>query len=440
MTNTDHLNKTIYRDVESASNLMRRFYRIERETMRAMAGYLTKLRIWQAKKMLARHIWLDASHADLLRSRVLNLRYPRVDVDDNVDMHLIRLLKKLPNAETDQQFLSYVYHVIKPELIKSFKTYLQESDPLDDAPSHIYIERILFELEKEMTEFDTLWEQLGGSKNPSIQEENKRLLEAFHSCGGVTGPDQAPHSHFEVFFQKADFEIPMVGGRDPSWQYAETQVPPRNPKNQAEQRLWIAIDHANEVWASETVAALIWEYDKMPWELYLNAARWCYDEMRHSMMGEQRLISMGFEMGIDTPMASDNWKAFRREGIEKLLLLLHGVEQKGPMHKSHLKNELSKVEDFESAQDCDFDWADESGHIRFGLAWIKAIYPNWTKERIISETTQTVKEWQEWIIEHQKEGKHGYDNFLKKIDEKINTMKPSGDHLLELSPTHLTKY
>jgi uncharacterized ferritin-like protein (DUF455 family) len=439
MANRNRLDKTVYRDVESASQLMRRFYRIERETMRAMAGYLPKLKIWSAKKMLARHIWLDSTHADLLRSRVLDLRYPRVDADDNIDIHLFQLLKKLPTAETDQQFLSYVYHVIKPELKKTFKTYLRESDPLDDAPSHIYIERILVELERELYEFQTLWEQLVGTNTPSIKEEDTYLADAFISCGGVAGPDQSPNHKYDRFFQNEDYDIPMLGGRDSSWHEAKTQVPPRIPKNQIEQRLWIAIDHANEVWASETVAALIWKYDKMPWDLYLNAARWCYDEMRHSMMGEQRLESMGFDIGVDTPMASDNWKAFRHYGIEKLLLLLHGVEQKGPLHKSHLKNELSKVNDLESAQDCDYDWADESGHIRFGLAWIKAIYPHWSKQRIIDETTQTVKVWQEWITEYQQEGKHGYDGFLKRIEEKVEAMELDESQLLELSPTHLTK-
>lgn len=439
MENTDHLDKTVYRDVESASQLMRRFYRIERETMRAMAGYLPKLRIWSAKKMLARHIWLDATHADLLRSRVLELRYPRVDADENVDIHLIHLLKKIPTAESDQQFLSYVYQVIKPQLMKSLKTYLHESDPLDDAPSHIYIERIIAELEKELYDFKTLWEQLDGTNTPSLKEEDTYLAEAFISCGGDTGPDQAPHPKNDRFFQKGNYDIPIVGGRDLSWKEAKTQVPPRTPKNLIEQRLWIAIDHANEVWASETVASLIWKYDKMPWDLYLNAARWCYDEMRHSMMGEQRLESMGFHIGIDTPMASDNWKAFRHHGIEKLLLLLHGVEQKGPLHKSHLKNELSKVNDLDSAQDCDYDWADESGHISFGLAWIKAIYPHWSKDRIIEETTQTVKEWREWITEHQQEEKHGYDDFLKRIEEKVDAMDIDDSQLLELSPTHLTK-
>ena len=53
-------------DVEQASALQRRLYRTIRETMRAMAGRICGVSNWEAEKLLARHIWLDAEHADAL--------------------------------------------------------------------------------------------------------------------------------------------------------------------------------------------------------------------------------------------------------------------------------------------------------------------------------------------------------------------------------------
>jgi len=47
-------------EVEQASALQRRLYRTLRETMRAMAGRLSGVARWEAKQLLARHIWLDA--------------------------------------------------------------------------------------------------------------------------------------------------------------------------------------------------------------------------------------------------------------------------------------------------------------------------------------------------------------------------------------------
>lgn len=412
---------TVLRDVETASIMMRRYYRSVRETMRAMAGYLSKMQCWSAKKMLARHIWLDSMHADMLRSRTLNLRYPRVDVDDNADKSLVRILEKLPTVESDEHFLLSVYTVIKPEVLKSLKKYISGSDALDDAPSHIYLQRIIQELELQLQEYKD-WQSIEHSyPDNKMKEWEKVLYDLLLQCGGIDGPDTNITQDESGYLQNSDYSVPMEGGRDPTWESAVMQVPPRPPQNMTEYRVWIAIDHANEVWAAETPAALIWEHKNMPWNLYMNAARWCYDEMRHAMMGEQRLASLGLNIGIDYPMVPDHWRAFRKKGLGALLLLLHGLEQSGPMNKSKFKKELSIANDFDGAQDCDYDWADESGHISIGLAWIKALYPKWSKEEIMKETTQLLTEWREWIQRHHREGTHGYEKFLERIEAKLST-------------------
>lgn len=424
----------VLRDVESASQMMRRYYNMAKETMRAMAGYLPSMQCWPAKKMLARHIWFDAMHADMLRSRTLDLRYPRVDVDHASDFHLIRLLRSLPAVQSDEQFLIRVYDVVKPAFLQGLQAYLSETDPLDDAPSHAYMKRIVMELTDQLREY----EEISKSEDNSIfsvSDEKMSIGMLLSGCGGIHGPDQ--DSGFA--YSKSRYELPMEGGRDPSWEPAIMQVPPHAPRNTLEQRLFIAIDHANEVWASETAAALIWEFEDMRWDLYYGAARWTYDEMRHAMMGEQRLKQLGFEMGIDVPMVPDHWRAFRHRGIVPLLLLLHGLEQKGPLHKSKLRTELLAVNDLGGAQDCDYDWADESNHIAFGLAWIKAVCPDWDKDKIMAETKLVVTEWVEWIQQKHESGEHGYEKFMERIEAKSIVDKDNeNEKPLHVAPTHLS--
>lgn len=412
--------KVIFRDVNTASEMMRRYYRIVKESMRGMAGYMVKMQSWPAKKMLAKHIWLDAAHADWLRARALELRYPRVDVDEDSDRQLIRVLDKLPTAASDGEFLTYVYAVIKPALLASFRTYLLESDPLDDAPSHTYLSRIVPELELELAEYEAV---VLATNLSSSSEEMATMTNLMSACGGIEGPDHDPGtSGFEAYFSRPDYHVPSEGGREPSWEPAIMQVPPRSPNNMIERRIWIAIDHVNEVWAAETPCALIWEYKNMPWHLYFNAARWCYDEMRHAMMGEQRLASMGFRIGIDYPMVPDHWRTYSDRGLGSLLLLLHGLEQKGPLNKARMKQVLAEHNDFEGSQDCDYDWADESGHISFGLAWIKALYPDWSKEKIMSETQEIVGDWSAWIARYHQEGLHQYDKFMERIEARVEVL------------------
>lgn len=147
-------------EVGQASGLQRRLYRTIRETMRAMAGRICATARWEAKKLLARHIWLDAEHADAIRSRVLELRFPRVDVDLEVDRSLIAVLAKLPAVPGDAGFLGGVYQVVKPAVLDAVRTYLKRSDPLDDAPSHRVLRIVETELAGQLAEFSGVWEDL----------------------------------------------------------------------------------------------------------------------------------------------------------------------------------------------------------------------------------------------------------------------------------------
>jgi hypothetical protein len=113
------------RSVEEASAWQRRLYRTLRETMRAMAGRLSRISSWPAKKMLARHIWLDSENANAIRERVLELRFPRVDVEVEVDRSLMAVLACLPSSHSDAEFLAGVYCVVKPAILEAAQQYLR---------------------------------------------------------------------------------------------------------------------------------------------------------------------------------------------------------------------------------------------------------------------------------------------------------------------------
>ena len=413
-------------DVEQASALQRRLYRSIRETMRAMAGGIAGVGRWEAKKLLARHIWLDAQHADGLRQRVLELRFPRVDVDLEVDQALTAVLAKLPSAHTDAEFLAGVYRVVKPAVLEALDRYLKQSDRLDDAPSHRALRFVIEELTEELDEFAALWAAFPEPERAQAAPWEAWLREALIGAGGIYGSDSGqPLLARAGFSDRPRFAVPRVPKRDPRWLPAVTQVPPRPPRTPQEQQVWVAIDHVNELWACELPAALIWHYDNLPWPLYRDTARWAYDEMRHAMMGERRLLAYGFEVGVDVPMVPDHWMGVgARGGLEAMLFVVHGLEQGGPKWKAQLKTDLWQLGDPCSAQDCDYDWADEAGHIRYGQDWIKALFPSLPREEIIARTQREVAWWKEWIADKHATGKHGYDVFLPRIEAKCAQMSP----------------
>jgi len=421
-------------DVEQASALQRRLYRTIRETMRAMAGRVTGVASWEAKKLLARHIWLDAEHANAVRERVLELRFPRVDADDEADKALLGLLAKLPSTNSDAEFMAGVYRVIKPAVLEAVHRYLRYSDPLGDAPSRRTLRLVAGELHDELQEVESLWPHLSGDRRHSGPWESW-LNKALAAAGGVFAKDTGkPLLARAGFSDRPRYEISLQPRRDPRWLPAVTQVPPRPPRTPQEQQVWVAIDHVNELWACELAAALIWHHGTMSWSLYRDTARWAYDEMRHAEMGERRLQRYGFEVGVDVPMVPDHWMGVAaRGGMEAMLFVVHGLEQGGPKWKAQLKSELWAMGDPYTAQDCDYDWADEAGHIRYGQDWIKALYPNMSKEEVIKRTQREVQAWKDWIAKKHHTGQHGYDEFMKRIEAKCGRM-PSLAHPEHFKP------
>ncbi len=396
------------RDVEVASLQLRRIYRVMRETMRAMAGFVLAAPTLDVKRLLGRHAWIDSQHADALRTRVMELRFPRLDADDDMPPAWMDFLSLLPRAADEAEFLSGVYHVVKRWVIASLQAYLAGADAIDDAPSHLVIRRALDELEMEIAEAKPFYG--AGDKTAwakFLQSCLTDLAQGAQAIRAVPG-----------FSDRKPFELPPVPARDPSFHLAVMQVPPRQPRNGIESRIWLAIDHANETWAAEVPLGMIWKYPKADWELLRDSTRWAYDELRHSMMGERRLKGWGLVPGQDYPVVSDHFRALHENGytIEDALLLLHALELSGPHWKAGLVKEFKQLGDQPSAVDCDYDWADESGHIRVGLAWTRYLYPQLTKQQVIERHTQLKEFWTNWMRQHHENGTHGYERFMQRIE------------------------
>lgn len=76
------------RGVDDSARLLKRLYLIEREVMRALGGWHMAIANWELKTLTPKHLWHDSRHADALRERVLELRYPRRDVEVDHDPDL----------------------------------------------------------------------------------------------------------------------------------------------------------------------------------------------------------------------------------------------------------------------------------------------------------------------------------------------------------------
>ena len=415
-------------DVDRSAALLKRLYLAERELMRVLGAKHIAIENWVAKNQLPRHWWVASRHADALRERVLELRYPRRDVDRDHDADLAAFLNELPKGDADAEFLLGIYGVLRPALRAAYAEYLAQADPIADAPSIYHIDHIMFDWERSAAEDAAILAEISVAERAAAQPWVEYLTNYLQSIGGVPGESdrtEPPLDH--PCAGRPDWVVPQKAVRPREFAPARVESPGRPPSNRREQQVWYAIDHANEVWAAEAPAAFMWQWPKMPWNFFTDDARWSYDEMRHAQLGARRLDAWGFEMGIDYPMVGDPIDAIYEKGGGPLeiLALLYYFEKDAPAHRMVTRKEFSEMDDTDTAIDTDYDWADEAIHLKYGYTWLQHIVGA-DKPAELKELVERAGEmWNTWLAERWDSGDDMYGPFMERIEARIAAAKTS---------------
>ncbi|MFN8663945.1 MAG: ROK family protein [Thermomicrobiales bacterium] len=409
------------RSVDDAAKFLKRLYLTERETMRALGARQMAVANWELKAATPRHMWHDSMHADALRNRVLELRYPRRDVEVGHDPDLLTFLDQLTRAESDAEFALGIYAVLKPALIDAYHAYLDQADELNDAPSIYQITHILIDEQEHLAAIAPVLAGLPPDEVESAQPWVEHLRAHLSAIGGVAG--DGPRGEVPAtpgYANRPPYEVPRRAVRDPRFSPAVVESPTRPVANQRERQVWYAIDHANEVWAAEVPGAFMWVYRDMPWNFYTDVARWSYDEMRHSLSGIRRLTAWGFEMGVDYPMVGDPYHAILEKGgdLRDVLALLYFFEKDAPAHRQKTTREFRAMSDMATTQDTDYDWADEAIHLKYGYTWLQHMLGE-EKERLPEVVAAAGEMWDTWLAERWERGEDGYSPFMERIDARI---------------------
>ena len=172
-------------------------------------------------------------------------------------------------------------------------------------------------------------------------------------------------------------------------------------------QVWSAISHFNEIWAAEVVAASIWDFDKQPWDFYLDLARWAWDEARHSTMGYRALQGWGWDVPELIPWGNALYNAMGPMPPIQRLALLYYYEE-GLLRAGTKQIEikiLESAQDDGSVQDMDFDWADEAIHVSYGFRWLRHLLGDDKagKDQLEALTDEAREIMATFIREHQNE-------------------------------------
>ncbi len=376
--------------VDNASFFLKRCYVVERRMMCTLSAWFVDTSQWDLKRQLSLDMRETSLHADALRSRVLELRYPRRDVDKKYDPEILAFMGEVAKASSSEEFVAGVYGLLLPELLQAYNAYLDRTDLLDDAPTVYALRHIVMDKQAQIYRMQALVNRvIPGALDTNTVEWRDYLRQYLASIGGFSGTDERkakPENH--ACAGRPTYEVGRQVTRDSRWRPSLYHLPHENKYDvegrkawqrieQLDKRIamqvWSAISHFNEIWAAEVVAASMWDLQDQPWDFYLDLARWSSDETRHSTMGYRALEGWGWDAPDLIPWGNALYNAMGPMPPIQRLALLYYYEE-GLLRSGTKQIEikiLESAQDDGSVQDMDFDWADEAIHVSYGFKWLK---------------------------------------------------------------------
>ncbi len=373
--------------VDQASYYLKRCYIAERELMRTLAAWFVDTSQWEFKRQLANDMWQTSRHADVLRTRILELRYPRRDVDKKYDPDVLAWTAEFAKGDNTEEFVAGIYGAVLPELVRTYYDYLDQTDYLDDAPTVYILRHIINDKQAQIERMSKLAAEVSPNLFEASHDWTDYLRDYVASIGGVSG-DGAKSDRPTTHVDRPAYGIQRQVKRDSRWRSSLFHLPHENKYDiegrQAWQRIekldkrvamqvWSAISHFNEIWAAEVVAASMWDFTNETWDFYLDLARWAWDETRHSTMGFRALQGWGWDVAEYIPWGNAMYNAMGPMPPIQRLAILYFYEE-GLLRAGTKQIEikiLESAQDDGSVQDMDFDWADEAIHVSYGFKWLR---------------------------------------------------------------------
>jgi len=404
--------------VDQASYYLKRCYVAERELMRTLAAWFVDTSQWDIKRQLASDMWQTSRHADMLRTRILELRYPRRDVDKKYDADVLAWTAEFAKGTHTAEFVAGIYGAVLPEMVRAYSHYLEQTDYLDDAPTVYVLRHIMIDKQAQIERMHALVAEVSPNLFVSAQAWIDYLYHFVSSIGGVSG-DGEKSSKPTQYADRPAYGIQRQVKRDARWRPSLFHLPHENKYDvegrQAWQRIekldkrvamqvWSAISHFNEIWAAEVVAASMWDFTNETWDFYLDLARWAWDETRHSTMGFRALEGWGWDVPDLIPWGNSMYNTMGPMPPIQRLAILYFYEE-GLLRAGTKQIELKILEsaqDEGSVQDMDFDWADEAIHVSYGFKWLRHLLgdDNAGKEELKRLTDEARAIVAQFVLEH----------------------------------------
>jgi hypothetical protein len=415
--------------VERNVDLLRRYNYVKKTVHQIYNAHLARTPEWEVKCAFSYHLWLEAEHCTDIRKRVSEMREPPLKLDTIFDENLKKLLDEVIRAEDTIELLVGIYQVIKPEIIKSLKKHLDETNPIADQPTHRLLKIILMEEEEMLSWGKTTISALIQNEEQEERAKSweKHLTAFLQFAGGISG--DLYNETVELPKPRADdndYEMDAVPQRDERFkdnfnQSALIDEYFQDPSRSLEERTCALLyKRLREMDVPEWMAPIIFKTKDKPWEYYVDLSRQLWDEARHAMLGEIGLYQVGvpfYKYPVD--LKSSMSLNIHFEPL-KAHLILWAIEQ-GLMPKKTGKQwewEIAtQSENKLAATIQDYDWADEVLHTQIGRKWLVPQFGG--LENAKAEIGNLMRKWGESQIKYREMSKQEewWTRFMEEVHQ-----------------------
>jgi hypothetical protein len=376
--------------VEECVRRLKRFHYAFKRLFEILTARITAEPIYELKTAFAHHAYLCAEHVDALRTRIGEMREPPLGLEEVPHPALEVFFEEILAAPTTEELIEGAYRVAIDQLWHGVRYYLDDTNPLTDAPSRRVLRFALLELD-DMANWGASVEvslvQPDSDLEAKLHEWGRYLGSLLHASGGLDGRSETTGAPTERRHSKKPYVYDPIPKRDQRFQDLWNQgvnpeafmydpAQPTRPK-----ALMMLFKRLREIDVPEMMASILTETKGKPWKFYRDMSRQLWDEARHAMMGEVGFVALG----IDWTKAriTHNWSL--RLNTECTPTERHAVLffiEQGLMTKTGKRFEWelgvgSGIPLMATIQD--FDWADEVLHAAIGRQWYIPQFENINK-------------------------------------------------------------
>jgi len=363
------------------ANQLERCFRAEVDIMRVLGGWTARVTENEERLALARDVGFRSEHGEALRNRLHRLRTTNrmIAVPPAPWRELVELVDDAPSTN---DLVAAVYMTIGGALVACYEQFVAEADPLADELSIRMVSRHLLPDHRERNEWAAKF-LAGKDLDEGFQQ---RVAAALTAAGGLVvrddsvaadrDDDQAdngtgfwalPRANPDGIELGSEYRI-ATDGETVSYCPAFEEFGPRDVEV-------LVIHHGlmPEISSLCLIGALLHEVHDRPWEFYRDFAIQCSDEVRHIGLLVRRLSEIGADEGAHPFPTWTFYDAVAYLPAPERTLVFNAIVEGNVVETLHDRaRALHEAGNVDAAFVMDWISADESLHLRNGMAWLDA--------------------------------------------------------------------